>query len=153
MAEAALAEPRRLIPALGGIYDALSAYTYPLIRFVTGAMLIPHGWMKLFGGGLEGTAQFMAKVGLEPAMLLATYIALLELVGGTLLALGLLTRLVAIQVVIFMAVAAFHVHWPNGFLWIKGGYEYPLFWGLMALAVLIRGGGPLSIDRAIGKEL
>jgi len=115
-------------------------------------MLIPHGWMKLFGEALAGTAQGMSSMGLEPAYPLAIYIALLELVGGTLLALGLFTRLVAIQVIGFMVVAAFYVHLGNGFLWIKGGYEYPLFWGIVALAILFRGGGSLSLDRLIGKE-
>ena len=146
-------EVRRIIPALGRVYDALSDYSYPLIRVAAGAMLVPHGWAKLFGGGLSGTAEFMASVGLEPAMALATYIALLELVGGTLLVLGLLTRLVAIQVVGFMAVAAFHVSWANGFFWGNGGFEYPLFWGLVALAITARGGDRLSLDRLIGREL
>lgn len=153
VSEVAEQEPRRLIPALAAVYDALSPYSYPLIRFVAGAMLVPHGWMKWIGGGLSGTAQGMANLGLEPAYLLASYIGLLELVGGTLLAIGLLTRLMAIQVVGFMAVAAFYVHMPNGFLWGNGGFEYPLFWGLVALAITIRGGGRLSVDRAIGREL
>jgi putative oxidoreductase len=91
-------------------------------------------------------------MGLEPANLLAPYIGLLELVGGTMLAIGFLTRLVAIQVVGFMAVATFYVHWSNGFFWPDGGFEYPLFWGLIALAIVIRGGGKLSVDRAIGRE-
>ncbi len=146
-------DARLFIPALGGFYRAASELSYPLIRFVAGAMLVPHGWMKTFGGALAGTAQGMGNMGLEPAYLLAVYIAILELVGGTLLALGLLTRLVAIQVVGFMAVAAFYVHWGNGFLWVKGGYEYPLFWGIVALAILFRGGGRFSVDRLIGKEL
>ncbi|MDP6352334.1 MAG: DoxX family protein [Alphaproteobacteria bacterium] len=141
-----------IIPPLGRVYDTLSDYSYPLIRFVAGAMLVPHGWMKLFGGRLSGTAEFMATVGLEPAMSLAVYIALLELVGGTLLAVGLLTRLVAVQVVGFMAVSAFYVHWGDGFFWNNHGFEYPLFWGVVALAIAVRGGDRLSIDRLIGKE-
>ncbi len=146
-------QPQLLIPALGEFYEAVSGLAYPLVRFVAGAMLIPHGWMKLFGGALAGTAHGMSSMGLEPAYPLAVYIALLEFVGGTLLALGLLTRLVAIQVIGFMVVAAFYVHLGNGFFWINGGYEYPLFWGIVALAILFRGGGPLSVDRLIGKEL
>ena len=85
-------------------------------------------------------------------MSLAVYIALLELVGGTLLAVGLLTRLVAVQVVGFMAVSAFYVHWGDGFFWNNHGFEYPLFWGVVALAIAVRGGDRLSIDRLIGKE-
>lgn len=144
--------PRLVIPALGGVYKALEPYTYPLVRFVAGAALVPHGWVKLIGGGVEGTAGFMAKIGLEPAYPLALYIGALELVGGILLAVGLLTRFVAIQVVGFMVVSAFYVHWGNGFAWNKGGYEYPLFWGIVALTIAVRGGGRLSLDRAIGRE-
>jgi putative oxidoreductase len=145
--------PERIIPAFGKIYDPLTPYAYPLIRFVAGAMLIPHGWAKLVSGSPAGLAQSLAKMGIEPAYALAYYIGTLELVGGTMLALGLFTRFVAAQVIGFMAVAAFKVHWGAGFFWNKGGYEYPLFWGLVAVAILIRGGGRLSLDSRIGKEL
>jgi len=145
--------PDRIIAPLGPLYDSLSRLSYPLIRFIAGAALIPHGWGKIVQGGASGTAQFMSKLGLEPALALAYYIGLLELVGGFLLAMGFLTRLWAIQVVGFMAVAAFYVHWSNGYMWTNAGYEYPLFWGIVALAILFRGGGELSVDRAIGKEL
>lgn len=145
-------EPRLIIPVLDGFYRAVSDLAYPLVRFTAGAILIPHGWRKIIAGDLPNTAAGFAKLGLEPAYALATYIGLLELVGGTLLAIGLLTRPVAIQVIGFMAVATFYVHWGNGFFWTKGGYEFPLFWGLVALAILFRGGGPLSVDRATGKE-
>ncbi len=151
--ELATREPQPLIPALGGIYDALSPYAYPLIRFVCGAALIPHGWGKIIGGGVGGTANFMGSIGIEPALFFAWYIGLLELIGGTLLAVGFLTRLWAIQVLGFMVVAAFYVHWGNGYYWTNAGYEMPLFWGIVALAILFRGGGRLSVDRAMGKEL
>ena len=80
--------PELYFPALGAIYEKLTPYTWPLVRVTVGLMLVPHGWMKLIGGGLEGTAKFMAQIGLEPAYPLALYIALLELVGGVMLALG-----------------------------------------------------------------
>ncbi|MFQ5973325.1 MAG: DoxX family protein [Alphaproteobacteria bacterium] len=51
-----------------------------------------------------------------------------------------------------MAVAIFAVHLVNGFFWFKGGYEYPLLWGIVALAIFFRGGGELSVDRRIGRE-
>ncbi len=51
-----------------------------------------------------------------------------------------------------MAVAVFAVHLPNGFFWDQGGYEYPLFWGLVALGFVLRGGGTLSVDARIGRE-
>ena len=35
----------------------------------------------------------------------------------------------------------------------KGGYEYVLLLGIVLFAIAIRGGGPYSVDRLIGKEL
>jgi putative oxidoreductase len=45
------------------------------------------------------------------------------------------------------------VHWGNGYLWTNGGYEYPLMWALIALAITIRGGGELSVDARLGREI
>lgn len=145
-------EPRLILPFLGPIYDTLRPLAWALVRFAAGAALVPHGWGKLVDGGLPGTVAGFAKLGLKPAGSLALYVGLLELVGGTLLALGLLTRVWAVQVVGFMAVATFHVHWPNGYFWSDGGWEYPAFWMLAAIALVIRGGGPLSLDRLLGRE-
>lgn len=144
---------RLLIPALAPLYDRLAPLAWPLVRFTCGAALIPHGWGKLVAGGLPGTAAGFAKLGLEPAYPLALYIGCLELIGGTLLALGLFTRLVAIQVVVFMAMAVTQAHWANGYFWTNKGYEYPLFWGLVALAIVFRGGGPVSLDRLLRREI
>ncbi len=50
-----------------------------------------------------------------------------------------------------MTVIVYH-HLPK-FGWTDRGYEYPLMWGLVMFAIALRGGGPLSLDRRIGKEL
>jgi putative oxidoreductase len=42
---------------------------------------------------------------------------------------------------------------PNGFAWLKQGYEYALMWGLVAFAIWLKGGGEYSLDRRIGREL
>jgi hypothetical protein len=44
-------------------------------------------------------------------------------------------------------VITFVAHWPQGFTWSRGGWEYPLFWGLILFAIALRGGGPYSVDR------
>ncbi len=149
------ASSRLILPALGGFYRKASCFSYPMIRVIAGLNLIPHGGWKLFGwygGDIHRTAEGFAKQGLEPALPLAYYIGSLEFFGGILLVVGLLTRVVAIQVVGFMATAAFYVHWDRGFNWIQGGFEYPLMWGIVALAIVFRGGGWLSLDRLIGRE-
>jgi len=142
---------RRIIKALDPIYDALEPLSYPLIRFVAGAMLVPHGYAKVFGG-IEGTTKFFASVGLEPALILAWYVGLLELVGGVCVAFGFLTRFMSAQLVGLLAVATFYIHLPSGFLWVKGGFEYPLFWMVIMIAITIQGGGKLSVDNLMTKE-
>ncbi len=66
-------EPRLIVPALGPLYANLSRWSYPIIRFFTGLILVPHGAQKLFGWfggyGLEGTGGYLSKsLGLEPGV-------------------------------------------------------------------------------------
>lgn len=145
-----------LIPVLRPLTETLSPLAEPLVRATAGLLLVPHGAQKLFGWfggyGLEATGQFFAaKLGLPPA--LALLAGLIEFFGGLALALGLATRLSAALVVGLMFVATFQVHWGNGFFWTSGGVEYPLMWGLVALSFVLRGGGRLSLDAAIGREI
>ncbi len=148
---------RLIVPALGPLYANLSRRSYPLIRAATGLILMPHGAQKLFGWfgghGLEGTGGFFAQnLGLEPGVAWAALVGGTEFFGGLFVALGLLTRPAALGVAIVMAVAVFAVHLPNGSFASQGGYEYPLLWGLVALAIAFRGGAEMSLDRAIGRE-
>jgi uncharacterized membrane protein YphA (DoxX/SURF4 family) len=41
----------------------------------------------------------------------------------------------------------------NGFSWAARGYEFTLMWGLLLFAVALRGGGPYSLDRLLGRQL
>jgi putative oxidoreductase len=147
--------PGLYVPALSGLYRSTERLAYPLMRFVVGAFLVPHGMQKLFGffgGDISATAGFFAKFGIEPALPLAYVVGFVELVGGTFIALGLFTRPAAAAVVVLLLVAVLKVHLGNGFFWTKAGFEYPALWGLMALAIVLRGGGPMSLDRKLGKE-
>ena len=90
-------------------------------------------------------------IGLMLGYGLALVAGLIEFFGGLLLALGLLTRPVAALVCGLMAVAVVQVHFPLWF-WTDGGLEYPLFWAIVALSYVIRGGGRYSLDAAIGLE-
>lgn len=76
----------------------------------------------------------------------------MEFFGGLALVLGLLTRPAALAVAGLMAVAL-GVHVPAGFFWTDGGIEYPLMWGLLALAIALHGGGRFSLDRRLGLRI
>ncbi|HKC43424.1 MAG TPA: DoxX family protein [Burkholderiales bacterium] len=147
---------RLLIPGLAGLYESLQELVYPLIRVTSGVFLTMHGGQKLFGwfaGDIDRVAGGFAKFGLEPALPLAYLVGIVEFFGGLCIALGLFTRFWAAGCVILLAVAVFRVHLENGFFWTQGGFEYPLMWMLISIAILIRGGGRYSLDRRLPKEL
>jgi putative oxidoreductase len=145
-----------LIPSVGALEQALSPFAEPLVRVAAGLMLMPHGAQKLFGWfggyGVDATGQFFAaKLGLPASFALLA--GLIEVFGGLALAAGFLTRVAAALVFGLMAVAVIFVHLPIGYFWMTGGLEYPLMWGLVALAFVFRGGGRYSLDALIGREI
>jgi putative oxidoreductase len=77
----------------------------------------------------------------------------LESVGGACLIVGLFTRFFAAALAIEMLVALLVVHMSKGYAASGGGFEYVLLIGAACFLIAIRGGGPYSIDRFVGKEL
>jgi putative oxidoreductase len=156
MSIATFSPAKPLVPALAPLTETLSPYAEPALRATAGLLLVPHGAQKLFGWfggyGLEATSNFFAaKLGLPPS--LALLAGLIEFAGGLMLAAGLATRAVSLLVAGVMAVAVFHVHLANGLFWTQGGIEYPLLWGVVALAFAVKGGGRYSLDAIIGREI
>jgi putative oxidoreductase len=121
------------------------------VRIVIGVMFVMHVSVKLTAG--PGAANVLAKNGLEPAILWAYVIIFLELVGGICLIIGLFTRFFAAALAIEMLIALLIVHLPRGYAASGGGYEYVLLIGAACFLIAIRGGGPYSVDRMIGREL
>jgi putative oxidoreductase len=150
-------DPKRLVfPGLAALYERASPYSYPLMRFVAGAILIPHGYGKLFLGFAPLVANnILAKLGFPVPIVWAYWLGILELIGGIMLALGLLTRAVALLLVLEFIVITFFWNFRFGFSFTAqgGGYEYPLVLLVLYVAVLFRGGGRCSLDRLIGREV
>ena len=109
-----------------------------LLRIVSGFLIWQHGAQKLFGfPGGEPVGDFLGMMGLAGA---------LEMLGGTLLVLGLFSRPVAFILSGEMAWAYFSVHAPGGFWPILNGGELPAFYSFLFLYVAARGGGVFSLD-------
>jgi putative oxidoreductase len=145
------AQTKLLIPGLRPFYEWAEPLSWALVRITAGLMIIPHGWPKLMAGVGPTAANALSKRGIEPAEPLAVILILLETLGGLCVALGLFTRFFAAAITIEMTVIVYH-HLPK-FGWTERGYEYPLMWGLVMLAIALRGGGPYSLDRRLGREL
>ncbi|USB33777.1 DoxX family protein [Paenibacillus sp. YPG26] len=124
-----------------------------IIRLVIGLLFIGHGAQKLFGmfGGYgpKGTGGWMESVGIKPGVAMAVIAGLMELVGGALLALGLLTPVAAVLIAFTMVGAIVKVHGPNGLWATANGYEYPLVVLVVAVGVALTGAGAYSLDAVL----
>lgn len=86
-----------------------------LLRLIVAPVMMEAGWTKLVG--FENTVRwFDRSLGLPLPEVMAALATGAELFGGALLLIGLATRLMAIPLLVTMAVAAFSVHWQNGWL-------------------------------------
>ena len=130
-----------------------------MLRVVLGVVFFAHGSQKMlgwFGGfGFHGTMGAFTHMGMPAPM--ALLIICTEFFAGLGLIVGLLTRIASFGVVGLMIGAIFMVHLPNGFFmnWMgtqKGeGFEFHLLALAMAAALLLRGAGAFSLDRALAK--
>lgn len=134
------------------------SYTIAILRLTLGTVFLAHGAQKMlgwFGGhGFSGTMGFLTGSLHIPAPLAFLAIAA-EFFGGLGLVLGLLTRVAAAGIAVNMLVAILVVHRSQGFFmnWSgaqKGeGFEFHLLVLAIALAVMILGGGAVSVDGAL----
>ncbi|MGC6423550.1 MAG: DoxX family protein [Lentimonas sp.] len=130
-----------------------NSYAFLPLRIGVGIVMFAHGAQKLFGWfggyGLQGTGQFFAEnLDLKPGVLMAALAGGTEFFGGLLLLAGLFTRGAAAAIAVTMAVAIITAH-PSTLFASNGGMEYPLTLLLASLALLIGGGGVLSVDRKL----
>ena len=127
-----------------------------VLRVPAGIILAAHGAQKLFawfgGYGLEGTGQFMASQGLEPGYLMALLAGSAEFFGGIALIIGLLVRPAAAVSAFTMLVAGLVVHGSAGLFLSNGGFEFALALLAMTLALVILGGGKLSLDKLLAEK-
>jgi putative oxidoreductase len=133
-----------------------------ILRLVLGVVFLAHGSQKMlgwFGGyGFKATMGFFTQT-LHVPTVFAFLAICAEFFGGLGLLLGLLSRIAAFGIIANMLVAIFMVHLPNGFFmnWSgqqKGeGFEYHVLVVALTLAVMIKGVGAFSLDRAISALL
>lgn len=122
--------------------------THAILRIGAGILFCMHGMPKLFGwfGGMGGegqSAELMSQMGLA---------GVLEVFGGLLITLGLLTRPVAFIVAIEMLAAYYQAHLPRGWVPYTNGGELALLYFVVWVFLVGNGAGPASIDRMLAKR-
>jgi putative oxidoreductase len=132
MARYSLTDPGRNTTDIAGV-------THAILRIGVGLLFLQHGLQKF--GMLGGRA-----VQLDSLLGVA---AVLELVGGALLVLGLFTRPVGAVLTLEMLGAYFMAHHPRGSFPIQNGGEAAVLFALVFVYVTGNGAGPLSVDAAL----
>jgi putative oxidoreductase len=146
-------DAKLVYPGLSGFYETMLPIAETYERVVVGIMFLMHVSVKFKLGAAAVAANIFAKNGIEPALLWTYVVMCIEVVGGVCLIIGLFTRFVGAVLAIEMLVALLFVHLAKGYSAGGGGYEYVLLIGAVCFVFAIRGGGPYSVDRFIGKAL
>jgi putative oxidoreductase len=129
-----------------------------LARLGLGGILLLHGWMR-WNAGVQKQIDYLTQFRTPYAEVAAWGSIIFELVGGVLLVVGALTRLVGLGVLIEQILIIAYTSWykwPPTLLnadgTYKGGYEYNVALGLLGLLLFVMGGGAVSIDRLFRRK-
>lgn len=120
-----------------------------ITRVALGIIFMAHGWQKFNDWGIEGTQASFEQMGAPVPDISAVFAASVELVGGALLILGLLTPIVGVLMAIVTVGALVIVHFEQGLL---DGYELVLALAAGALTFAVVGPGRFSIDTLFFKR-
>ncbi|OWU73830.1 DoxX family protein [Phaeobacter sp. 22II1-1F12B] len=125
------------------------------LRVSTGILFVAHGLMKVLVFTVPGTVGYFESLGLPGFLAYLTILA--ELAGGAALILGIGTRVVSLALIPVLLGATW-AHSGNGwsFSGEGGGWEYPLFWTVAQVAVVLLGSGAYAmrvpaLDKALGQ--
>ncbi|MCM5678840.1 DoxX family membrane protein [Schlegelella sp. S2-27] len=150
---------RLAFPALRRFYEWGEPVGYAMLRACFGIVMLSHGVPKLLrtshgsmADPMAASTALIANVLKLPAPeVFAMFVALLEGLGGALLALGLGTRVIAPMIAVQMLVICYLLG-PT-WVWIDRGIEFPVLMLFLAVFVSFKGSGRYSADRLIGVEV
>lgn len=120
-----------------------------LLRLVLAAVFVAHGWQKVYDWTIDGTTDRFVEMDIPFPEVSAPSLAVLELVGGGLLGLGVFTRLLAAALGAAMIGALVLVHVDNGPFVTDNGFELVLVLAGGCLAIGLMGPGRVRADRVL----
>lgn len=122
-----------------------AALATALLRVSLGLMFVAHGLiLKYYTDTLAGTAEWFVSMGLPYA--LGYIVFWMELIGGLLLIAGVATRWVSLALLPIL-LGAVWAHAGNGWVFSNpnGGWEYPLYLSVLAIAQAMLGEGAFAL--------
>ncbi|HEX5725118.1 MAG TPA: DoxX family protein, partial [Longimicrobiaceae bacterium] len=122
-----------------------------LLRAVVGLVFVMHGWQKVFQFGVAGIEAGFTQTGIPLPGISAPLVSFTELIGGSLLLVGLFTRWVALPLAFTMVVAFFMVHLEHGFF-LPQGFEFVMVLFTALVALVLAGPGAAALDNLIRRR-
>lgn len=127
-------------------FEQNKSYAYALMRIFVGGALFIRG--LLFISDPHNLTQL---AGSEKYFWMYSYIAIVHLIGGLLLMLGLFTRLAALIQIPILIGAVFFVHLSQGFITSGQSLELSVMVLFLLIVFFLFGSGVLSIDNRMNK--
>ena len=126
-----------------------------IARLGLAAILILHGWIRWQGPGqgVQKQIDYLSQFGIPYPATAAWGAITVEIVGGLFLAIGALTPLAALAVLVEQILIIAYTNWYKGPDLLNsdgtyaGGYEYNVALGLIAMLLMVFGAGRISVDR------
>ena len=140
---------RLLFPSFARLYAAISPLSIVLMRVLAGGILAVHGWPKIQDPFKN--VEMVEKLGFVPGAIWSPMLAGTEFFGGLLLMIGFLTRPAALAATVVLLVTVWF-HWVLQSQGLAGA-EKSIFWAAITFYFVAHGGGPLSVDRALRREI
>lgn len=133
-------------------FEARRSLTYSLVRIFLGFALFVRGW--IFIRDQEALMSLVVGSGLDWLVptFLVHYITLAHLVGGLMLAVGLLTRWAALAQIPILLGAVFFVHWNEGLFAAGQSLELAALVLFLLVLIFLSGPGELSIDYYLNRK-
>ncbi len=105
---------RLILPFMGPFYRCFAEPVgWALFRLLIGGALVIEGWPKIMAPMAQ--VGFVEGIGFYPGWLFSPLLAVMQVVGGAMMAVGLLTRPVALANAVMLAITLwFHVSHPYG---------------------------------------
>lgn len=133
--------------AVDSIANSTQTLSWTLLRILSSAMFMTHGWPKLFGDRAQPVTGGMGFFGIDVGINMLWIAGMIEVFAGALLVLGLFTRYAAALAAILMVMAYLTAH-PAWFPTLNNG-ELAAMYFLVYFAIFAYGPGKISLDAMI----
>lgn len=120
-----------------------------IARLVLGVVFIARGYQHWVGVGMTATAQQFVEAGVPQPRFAAYLAGSVELVGGGMLIIGLLTTIVAGILAVMVLAGGYFLHAGAGYFAEQGGVEFPVVVVTALILIVVFGAGRASLDRML----